>query len=304
MNILDKITNYLIFAMLLLVILILGTVISTLAMGDMVLSEDSSGLGLLLQVISVGWLLWFVGKKLYRQIILPAPEVQLPAFAAYFAGALRGILFAAVPGLLTMGLLLWLNPAWLFQELPRQLGIALLAVGVLAGICFPPFCVARRMRLWLLTALIAQFFMLQGMTKLLQIRTIRFDYKVDGHYSKRSFPVLDSKTIQRCLPATAKDVQFYGYRGLVSNFIWKASATPEEFQTFATANNYKLTRRGNYLFHRSETLIIWYDETNGILQGYFSNTKLFKELELPQPEQTQPAKTQSKTAEKSAPAEK
>ena len=219
----------------------------------------------------------FIAKRLFAKVIAAPEEVQLPAGAGIFVGFLQGLLYGGA--ILVVGgiALFCFNPQRLFSHDLFYYSMIVLGVTGAVGAFFAPVHVARKARLWLLLALIAQFVTLSALRQLLGLVQLKFDYAV-AEINLEKMPLADKNLVNWLVPEGAKDIHIYGIRGEEARVQCKVTA--EQLNAFAKKYKFELpeTDSREFAFGNNETAVFIYNRDSGVLIGFFKRSGLPENL--------------------------
>ncbi len=284
---LNRITNYLMFATLCLftagcLYLFIMMLVSRLQ-GDTpspVIPWTTLQIGFVLIVVP------FFGKRLFFKIVEAPEDVELPREAGLFVGLLQGLLYGGTLLILAGAGLFCFDPIRLFDHKIFYWAMATLALTGFAGICYAPVRIARKARLWLLLALIAQFVTLSTMRQLLGLYPLKYDYQV-AVADPEKMPLADKGIINWMIPDGAENIHLYGVRGDHSRV--KCQVSAEQLKAFAAKHKFELPQddKEEIVFGNNEFIIFIYNRKTMTLTGLFIRGGLPEQLrrKAPSPKQ-------------------
>lgn len=244
-ELLNKITNYTMLVIILLLTFIVMTMILVLLIGQQVVNSPYPWLWGGMQLLVVGIAMYFIGRKLRHVVVLPPADVEVPEWMARFIGGMRGILLAGALYLAAALVLVVVHPEYFFMPYAGKIFGGVIGGGFFAGGFFPIRMVARRGRLWLLLTLVALFFVYKMVNVVASFVPIKFKYEIKANASKANMPLLDRKTIAEIVPPGATNFNISGRRGLMQEFSWYCNISPEKFGEFVKAKKYKFEETAN-----------------------------------------------------------
>ena len=172
------------------------------------------------------------------------------------------------------------------HELLRHLLNGLYALAVLgvtgaAGIFYAPSRIARKARLWLLLALIAQFVTLSTIRQLLGLAPLNFDYTVQLP-DPGKMPLAGKDVVNLLVPDDAENIHIYGTRGVETRVQCKVDG--EGLKKFAQKHKFELPENTGkeFVFGNNEFVIFIYNPNTQILTGYFKRDGLPEKLRRPE----------------------
>lgn len=226
-----------------------------------------------LQVGFVLIIIPFVGKRLYAKIVAAPEEVELPRNAGLFVGFLQGLLYGGAILVLAGAGLFCFAPHRLFTPDISYYALAIAGITGLSGACYPPVRVARKARLWLLIALIAQFVAISTIRQMLGLYPLKFDYNVEI-LNWEKMPLADRNMVTWLVPDDARDIHIYGIRGVEARC--QCKVTPEQLKKFAEKHKFELehTDRSEFAFGNNEFVVFIYNRETETLTGYFKRDGL------------------------------
>ena len=279
---LNKITNYLIFLTLSLFaaacLFIFAAVLVGRFQGDTpnpMIPWTTLQIGFVLIVVP------FFGKRIFAKVVNAPEEVTLPKIAAFFVGLLNGFLYGGAILILATAAMFCIDPARLLGDDVAKTALIILGGCGFIGMCFPPERVARKARLWLLVALVAQFVTISTARQLLGLYPMEYDYEVEK-IDLKQMPLADRVHIKWLIPEGAKNIHIYGIRATYG----KSSCTVsmEQVKKFAEQNKFELPENpsNEFVFGNNEFVVFIYNQQTGILLGYFRRDGLPENLKKPQ----------------------
>lgn len=280
---LNRITNYLMFATLCLFtagcLYLFSVLLISRLQGDTpspVIPWTTLQIGFVLIVVP------FFGKRLFYKIVEAPEEVELPRGAGLFVGFLQGLLYGGTLLVLAGAGLFCFAPLRLFDHNLFYWALATLALTGFAGICYAPVRVARKTRLWLLLALIAQFVTLSTMRQLLGLYPLKYDYQVE-FADPAKMPLASKGIIELMIPEGAEKIHLYGVRGNQTRV--KCQASAEQLKAFAAKHKFELPQddKEEIIFGDKEYTIFIYNRKNNTLTGLYSRNKLPEQLRRKEP---------------------
>ncbi len=280
---LNRITNYLMFATLCLFtagcLYLFSVLLISRLQGDTpspVIPWTTLQIGFVLIVVP------FFGKRLYYKIVDAPEEVELPRGAGLFVGFLQGLLYGGTLLVLAGAGLFCFAPMRLFDHNLFYWALATLALTGFAGICYAPVRVARKTRLWLLVALIAQFVALSTMRQLLGLYPLKYDYQVE-FADPAKMPLASKGIIELMIPEGAENIHLYGVRGNQTRV--KCQASAEQIKAFTAKHKFELPQddKEEIIFGDKEYTIFIYNRKSNTLTGLYCRNKLPEQLRRKDP---------------------
>ena len=280
---LNRITNYLMFATLCLFtagcLYLFSVLLISRLQGDTpspVIPWTTLQIGFVLIVVP------FFGKRLYYKIVEAPEEVELPRGAGLFVGFLQGLLYGGTLLVLAGAGLFCFAPMRLFDHNLFYWALATLALTGFAGICYAPVRVARKTRLWLLVALIAQFVALSTMRQLLGLYPLKYDYQVEV-VNPEKMPLASKGIIELMIPDGAENIHLYGVRGNQTRV--KCQASAEQIKAFTAKHKFELPQddKEEIIFGDKEYTIFIYNRKSNTLTGLYCRNKLPEQLRRKDP---------------------
>ena len=280
---LNRITNYLMFATLCLFtagcLYLFSVLLISRLQGDTpspVIPWTTLQIGFVLIVVP------FFGKRLFYKIVEAPEEVELPRGAGLFVGFLQGLLYGGTLLVLAGTGLFCFAPLRLFDHNLFYWALATLALTGFAGICYAPVRIARKARLWLLVALIAQFVTLSTMRQLLGLYPLKYDYQVE-FADPAKMPLASKGIIELMIPEGAEKIHLYGVRGNQTRV--KCQASAEQLKAFAAKHKFELPQddKEEIIFGDKEYTIFIYNRKSNTLTGLYSRNKLPEQLRRKEP---------------------
>ena len=275
---LNRITNYLMFATLCLFtagcLYLFSVLLISRLQGDTpspVIPWTTLQIGFVLIVVP------FFGKRLYYKIVEAPEEVELPRGAGLFVGFLQGLLYGGTLLVLAGAGLFCFAPMRLFDHNLFYWALATLALTGFAGICYAPVRVARKTRLWLLVALIAQFVTISTMRQLLGLYPLKYDYQV-AVVNPEKMPLASKGIIELMIPDGAENIHLYGVRGNQTRV--KCQASAEQIKAFTAKHKFELPQddKEEIIFGDKEYTIFIYNRKSNTLTGLYCRNKLPEQL--------------------------
>lgn len=275
---LNRITNYLMFATLCLFtagcLYLFSVLLISRLQGNTpspVIPWTTLQVGFVLIVIP------FFGKRLFYKIVEAPEEVELPRGASLFVGFLQGLLYGGTLLILVGTGLFCFDPMRLFDHNIFYWAIAALALTGFAGICYAPVRVARKTRLWLLLALIAQFVTISTIRQLLGLYPLKYDYQVE-FADPEKMPLASKGIIELMIPEGAEDIHLYGIRGDQTRV--KCQVTAEQLKAFAAKHKLELPQddKEEIVFGNNEFTIFIYNRKSNTLTGLYKRNGLPEQL--------------------------
>ena len=275
---LNRITNYLMFATLCLFtagcLYLFSVLLISRLQGDTpspVIPWTTLQIGFVLIVVP------FFGKRLYYKIVEAPEEVELPRGAGLFVGFLQGLLYGGTLLVLAGAGLFCFAPMRLFDHNLFYWALATLALTGFAGICYAPVRVARKTRLWLLVALIAQFVAISTMRQLLGLYPLKYDYQV-AIVNPEKMPLASKGIIELMIPEGAENIHLYGVRGNQTRV--KCQASAEQIKAFTAQHKFELPQddKEEIIFGDKEYTIFIYNRKSNTLTGLYKRNGLPEQL--------------------------
>ena len=275
---LNRITNYLMFATLCLFtagcLYLFSVLLISRLQGNTpspVIPWTTLQVGFVLIVIP------FFGKRLFYKIVEAPEEVELPRGTGLFVGFLQGLLYGGTLLILVGTGLFCFDPMRLFDHNIFYWAIAALALTGFAGICYAPVRVARKTRLWLLLALIAQFVTISTIRQLLGLYPLKYDYQVEIADPEK-MPLASKGIIELMIPEGAEDIHLYGIRGDQTRV--KCQVTAEQLKAFAAKHKLELPQddKEEIVFGNNEYTIFIYNRKSNTLTGLYKRNGLPEQL--------------------------
>ena len=275
---LNRITNYLMFATLCLFtagcLYLFSVLLISRLQGNTpspVIPWTTLQVGFVLIVIP------FFGKRLFYKIVEAPEEVELPRGASLFVGFLQGLLYGGTLLILVGTGLFCFDPMRLFDHNIFYWAIAALALTGFAGICYAPVRVARKTRLWLLLALIAQFVTISTIRQLLGLYPLKYDYQVENADPEK-MPLASKGIIELMIPEGAENIHLYGIRGDQTRV--KCQVTAEQLKAFAAKHKLELPQddKEEIVFGNNEFTIFIYNRKSNTLTGLYKRNGLPEQL--------------------------
>ena len=279
---LSKITNYLIFLTLSLFAAACLFIFAVVLVGRF--QGDNPNPMIPWTTLQIGFVLIvvpFFGKRIFAKVVNAPEEVTLPRPAALFVGMLSGLLYGGAILILATAALFCIDPARLLGNDVAKTALIILGVCAAAGMCFPPEKVARKTRLWILVALVAQFVTISTARQLLGLYPMEYDYKVE-EIDLKQMPLADRGHIKWLIPEGAKNIHIYGIRATYGKS--SCNVSMEQVKKFAEQNKFELPENpGNeFVFGNNEFVVFIYNQQTGTLLGYFKRDGLPENLKKPQ----------------------
>ena len=275
---LNRITNYLMFATLCLFtagcLYLFSVLLISRLQGDTpspVIPWTTLQIGFVLIVIP------FFGKRLFYKIVEAPEEVELPRGTGLFVGFLQGLLYGGTLLILVGAGLFCFAPIRLFDHNIFYWAIAALALTGFAGICYAPVRVARKTRLWLLLALIAQFVTISTIRQLLGLYPLKYDYQGENADPEK-MPLASKGIIELMIPEGAENIHLYGIRGDQTRV--KCQVTAEQLKAFAAKHKLELPQddKEEIVFGNNEYTIFIYNRKSNTLTGLYKRNGLPEQL--------------------------
>ena len=279
---LNKITNYLMFITLSLFAAACLYIFAAVLFGR--LQGDDPNPMIPWTTLQIGFVLIvvpFIGKRIYAKVVNAPDEVTLPKIAAVFVGMLNGFLYGGTVLILATAVLFCTDPARLLGEDVAKTAFIILGACGVGGMCLAPQKVARKTRLWLLVALIAQFVTLSTARQLLGLYPMKYDYTVEKLDLKK-MPLADRTHIRFLIPEGAKNIHIHGIRATLAKS--ECVVSMEQVKKFAEQHKFELPENpGNeFVFGNNEFVVFVYNQQTGTLLGYFKRDGLPENLKKPQ----------------------
>ena len=199
-----------------------------------------------------------------------------------FVGFLQGLLYGGTLLVLAGAGLFCFAPMRLFDHNLFYWALAALALTGFAGICYAPVRVARKTRLWLLVALIAQFVALSTMRQLLGLYPLKYDYQVE-FADPAKMPLASKGIIELMIPEGAENIHLYGVRGNQTRV--KCQASAEQIKAFTAKHKFELPQddKEEIIFGDKEYTIFIYNRKSNTLTGLYCRNKLPEQLRRKDP---------------------
>lgn len=224
----------------------------------------------------------FFGKRIFAKVVKAPEEVTLPRPAALFVGMLSGLLYGGAILILATAVLFCIEPARLLGDDVAKTAFIILGITAVAGMFLAPQKVARKARLWLLVALIAQFVTISTARQLLGLYPMEYNYKVEK-IDLKQMPLADRNHIKWLIPEGAKNIHIHGVRASFGKS--KCTVSMEQVKKFMDLHKFKiLLDNGNeFVFGDNKFVVFLYNQKTGELAGSFQLDGLPKKPQTPAP---------------------
>ena len=223
----------------------------------------------------------FFAKRIFAKVVDAPEDVELPRNAAFFVGFLQGLLYGGTILIFAGAGLFCFAPTRLFDHNISYYALAVLGATGAAGIFYAPLRVARKARLWLLLALIAQFVTLSTLRQLLGLAPLSFDYTVQLP-DPGKMPLAGKDVVNLLVPDDAENIHIYGTRGVETRVQCKVDG--KGLEKFAQKHKFELPENTGkeFVFGNNEFVIFIYDPSTQLLTGYFKRDGLPEKLRRPE----------------------
>ena len=224
----------------------------------------------------------FFGKRIFAKVVKAPEEVTLPRPAALFVGMLSGLLYGGAVLIIATAALFCIDPARLLGDDVAKTALIILGITAVTGMFLAPQKVARKARLWLLVALIAQFVTISTARQLLGLYPMEYNYKVEK-IDLKQMPLADRNHIKWLIPEGAKNIHIHGVRASFGKS--KCTVSMEQVKKFMDLHKFKkLLDNGNeFVFGDDKFVVFLYNQKTGELAGSFQLDGLPKKPQTPEP---------------------